>query len=177
MANMVEVLDSIMGSGKTTAILKWMKENCKERFIYISPLLSEIEERLVESVPELGFVTPSSELLTKSEDLINLLRDGRNIGTTHALFKMMTSEHIRLIEQWEYVVIVDEERATRQRMIVRQSSISNAIETLKVDKKAVGTDDVLQVAQVYFDWVMGNKTDSSPDMALDIGDMDDDIPM
>lgn len=109
MANMVEVLDSIMGSGKTTAILKWMKENCKERFIYISPLLSEIEERLVESVPELGFVTPSSELLTKSEDLINLLRDGRNIGTTHALFKMMTSEHIRLIEQWEYVVIVDEE--------------------------------------------------------------------
>ena len=70
-----------------------------------------------------------------------------------------------------------EERASRQRMIVRQSSISNAIETLKVDKKVVAVDDVLQVAQVYFDWVMGNKTDSSPDMALDIGDMNDDIPM
>ena len=70
-----------------------------------------------------------------------------------------------------------EERASRQRMIVRQSSISNAIETLKVDKKAVGIDDVLQLAQIYFDWVMGNKTDSSPDMALDIGDMNDDIPM
>ena len=51
-----------------------------------------------------------------------------------------------------------EERASRQRMIVRQSSISNAIETLKVDKKAVGTDDVLQVAPTYRDWETDRKS-------------------
>ena len=71
-----------------------------------------------------------------------------------------------------------EERASRQRMIVRQSSISNAIETLSVNpgKDKLQIEDVLQVASTYFDWVMANKTNASPDMALDIGDMDDDIP-
>ena len=70
-----------------------------------------------------------------------------------------------------------EERASRQRMIVRQSSISNAIETLKVEKKAVDTKDVIKVAQVYFDWVMDNGTQSGTDFVADIADMQDDIPM
>ena len=70
-----------------------------------------------------------------------------------------------------------EERASRQRMIVRQSSISNAIETLKVEKKAVDTKDVIKVAQQYFDWVMDNGTQSGTDFVADIADMQDDIPM
>ena len=53
MTAQVEVLDSIMGSGKTTAIMKWMKKNFTERYIYISPLLTEIEERLQEELPVL----------------------------------------------------------------------------------------------------------------------------
>ena len=70
-----------------------------------------------------------------------------------------------------------EERALRQRMIVRQSSISNAIETLKVEKKAVDTKDVIKVAQQYFDWVMDNGTQSGTDFVADIADMQDDIPL
>ena len=70
-----------------------------------------------------------------------------------------------------------EERALRQRMIVRQSSISNAIETLKVEKKVVDTKDVIKVAQVYFDWVMDNGTKNGTDFVADIADMQDDIPM
>lgn len=109
MTERVEVLDSIMGSGKTTAIMKWMKKNFTERYIYISPLLSEIEERLQEELPELEFVTPSDEGRRKSDDLLQLLKDGKNIGTTHALFKMMTREHMKYVHEWGYIVIVDEE--------------------------------------------------------------------
>ena len=109
MANKVEVLDSIMGSGKTTAIMKWMKQNWTNRYIYISPLLEEVEVRLVDELPEMEFATPSNDGMSKSEDLLNLLREGRNIGTTHALFKIMTREHMRLIKDWGYIVVVDEE--------------------------------------------------------------------
>ena len=43
MAECVEVLDSIMGSNKTNGILKWMDNNPDEKYLYISPLLSEVD--------------------------------------------------------------------------------------------------------------------------------------
>ena len=74
-----------------------------------------------------------------------------------------------------------EERALRQRMIVRQSSLSNAIDTLAVNpgKDKLDTDQVLALAKVYFDWVM-NPTDNklmSDTVAPDFSDMDSDIPL
>ena len=41
MANEVEILDAIMGSNKTNGIIKWMDNHPNEKYIYISPLLSE----------------------------------------------------------------------------------------------------------------------------------------
>ena len=70
-----------------------------------------------------------------------------------------------------------EERALRQRMIVRQSSLSNAIETLSVNpgKDKLQLEEVIKVAETYFNWVMDTSQPSLPN--LDIGSMDDDIPM
>ena len=48
-----------------------------------------------------------------------------------------------------------EERAKRQVFIVRQSSISNAIDTLKTDKKAPSVDEVIAVAKQYEAYVFG----------------------
>lgn len=46
-----------------------------------------------------------------------------------------------------------EERAIRQKLIIAQSSISNAIETLKTSKGSIAKEDVKELAQEYFDWV------------------------
>ena len=69
------------------------------------------------------------------------------------------------------------ERALRQRMIVRQSSLANAIQTLSVNpgKDKLQIDEVIKVAENYFNWVMDTSQPSIPN--LDIGSMDDDIPM
>ena len=48
-----------------------------------------------------------------------------------------------------------EERAKKQVYIVRQSSISAAIETLKTDKKAPTVQEVLAVAKQYEQYVFG----------------------
>lgn len=44
MTNKVEVLDAIMGSGKTQVVIKWMIENPSNKYLDISPMLTEVEE-------------------------------------------------------------------------------------------------------------------------------------
>ena len=105
----VEVMDAICGSGKTVGIIKWMIENPNKRYLYISPMLTEVEERIPEECSALEFVFPSDERSTKSEHLLELLKEHRNISFTHSLFSSLTLEHLRLIKELGYTLIVDEE--------------------------------------------------------------------
>ena len=69
-----------------------------------------------------------------------------------------------------------EERAARQRLIVRQSCLSNAVETLKVDKKGVDPTEALKLAERYVGWVFGEEAKVDvPDVGLDY--MEDDVPL
>jgi len=68
-----------------------------------------------------------------------------------------------------------EERAARQVLIVRQSSLSNAIDLLKVDKKAVDAGEALQVAELFANWVFQKGETVGED--TNFADMADDIPM
>jgi hypothetical protein len=65
-----------------------------------------------------------------------------------------------------------EERAARQVMIVRQSSISSAVSLLKTEKNVPSVDEVLRVASAFEEFVLKTK---SPVAA--VIDMDDDVPM
>ena len=88
MSKIVEVLDGLMGSGKTTKILEWIDNNPNEKFLFVSPLLSEVEEggRVTSSVNSVTFECPSvSEHETKSDHLLKLLENGVNIACTHSL--------------------------------------------------------------------------------------------
>jgi hypothetical protein len=49
MTNKVEILDAIMSSGKTTSILNWFDNNLNQRYIYVTPLLSEAEGRIADT--------------------------------------------------------------------------------------------------------------------------------
>ena len=64
-----------------------------------------------------------------------------------------------------------EERAARQRLIVRQSCLSNAVETLKVDKKGVDPTEALKLAERYVGWVFGEEAE------VDIPYMKDEVPL
>lgn len=67
-----------------------------------------------------------------------------------------------------------EERAKKQVYIVRQSSVSAAVETLKTDKKALDPKEVIEVAKLYETFVFGSN--SSPVASVELPE-DDDIPM
>jgi hypothetical protein len=63
-----------------------------------------------------------------------------------------------------------EERALRQRMIVRQSSLSNAVATLATHGKALSSTDVVSLAKQYEQFVMGevSQTNSLDDLTGDV---------
>ena len=69
-----------------------------------------------------------------------------------------------------------EERAAKQIYIVRQSSISSAIDTLKTDKKTPSVEEVIAVAKQYEAYVFGNEPKAAEATKLPDLPQDDDIP-
>lgn len=66
-----------------------------------------------------------------------------------------------------------EERAKKQVYIIRQSSISSAVDTLTAGAKSAPTSDaVLALAQTYYNWVM---QDPAAAVATDVFDMPNDM--
>lgn len=64
-----------------------------------------------------------------------------------------------------------DERAARQVMIVRQSSLSNAVATLAIEGSKATANDVISLAKLYEGYVLGQ--DAEPDS---IDDLESDIP-
>lgn len=108
MADTIHILDYICGTGKSTYILNKLKEISAPRFIYISCLLSEIEERVQEELAHLDVCIPSDENTTKSDDVLQALKQGRNIAATHSLFLRFNNESIKYMKSWGYILIIDE---------------------------------------------------------------------
>jgi hypothetical protein len=65
-----------------------------------------------------------------------------------------------------------DERAKRQVMIVRQSSLSNAVATLAIQGSKATANDVITLAKLYEGFVLNNEADNP-----DIRDMNDDVPL
>ena len=64
-----------------------------------------------------------------------------------------------------------DERAARQVMIVRQSSLSNAVATLAIEGSTASANDVISLAKLYEGYVLGQQEE-----APSIDDLESDIP-
>jgi hypothetical protein len=104
----INIIDSIMGSGKTSWAIQFLNDSALyKKFIYITPFKSEVE-RVINSVNR-DFVQPeAAKRGTKLESLKQLITEGENIVSTHALFERMDNELIELIEMQGYTLILDE---------------------------------------------------------------------
>ena len=104
---MINILDSICGSGKTSYAIQMIKGHPEKSFVYITPYLKEVQ-RLKQSCPESKFREPTQLGEGKFGHFHKLLTKGENIVSTHALFRMATQETKDLIESYNYTLILDE---------------------------------------------------------------------
>jgi hypothetical protein len=108
----IQVLDCLMGQGKTTWLLDHISAavvtdqaldltNLSQRWLVIVPTLKEVD-RYVKRFEALGalFYFPNTEVDgRKTWHLQTLVNQGRNIVATHSLFKHLTSSVYRAIER------------------------------------------------------------------------------
>lgn len=121
----ITVIDSIMGSGKTSWAIQHMSEaDASQRFVYITPFLDEVT-RVKTSVTGRVFLEPNNanDESSKMTSLKDLIANGRDIVSTHALFKRADDELVALLKDAGYTLILDEVMDCVEGINVRASDI------------------------------------------------------
>lgn len=103
----VYIVDEIMGAGKTSAAINYINSHKEKRFLVITPYLNEID-RYMSSCKGRHFKQPYNLGGTKLAGIKELIRNGNNIVSTHALFQKFDDEVIDLCKQLNYTLIMDE---------------------------------------------------------------------
>jgi hypothetical protein len=106
----ITVVDSIMGSGKTSWAIQYMNDaSPNEKFIYITPFLAEVK-RIKDNVKGRKFEEPNNanEYGRKMASLKDLIVKGYDITSTHSLFQTADDELIELLTDSGYTLILDE---------------------------------------------------------------------
>ncbi|KAF5072575.1 hypothetical protein DSECCO2_200550 [anaerobic digester metagenome] len=106
----IKAIDSMPSTGKTTYMIGYIKElPDTQKVIYITPLLSETE-RIKKGCKGKRFCTPNEKLGkgSKHKNFKELVIKGRNIATTHSLFKIFDEETLMLIKEQNYILVMDE---------------------------------------------------------------------
>lgn len=123
MTKQIEVIDALPGSGKTFSILRYISEHKEVPWLYITPMLSELEDRIPKMSDKLDLEFQIPEKLpsvSKASQVLEFLKDGKHIACTHELTMHFSPEHIKEITRQGYTVVCDEEL--------------NLIEAFKLDK-------------------------------------------
>lgn len=131
----VKVVDSLMGAGKTTAIFKFINENLKKRYLFVTPYLKELE-RIQENCPTADFIAPDdTSFETKGVHLKLLLEKGHNICISHELLRRVDSSMCRLVSEQNYTLILDEELKVIEMVKTSQKDF------MTMEEKYISIDD------------------------------------
>lgn len=104
----VRIVDEMMGRGKTSAAINFINSSDdNQKFLFITPYLTEIE-RIKKECPRKKFRQPYYLRGRKLEGIKELINNGCNIISTHALFQKFDLEVIDLCRAKNYTLIMDE---------------------------------------------------------------------
>ena len=108
-----------------------MREHQENKYIYITPYLEEAK-RIKKGCPEGNFVEPSNKLkqykFKKSLHTAALIKEGRNIATTHQAFKGYTEDTLDAIREQGYVLIIDENVDILENFEYHQDDLQMAVD-------------------------------------------------
>lgn len=105
----VRVIDSVMGSGKTTYIIKHLNQENTNQVVYVTPLISECE-RISESTGYIHHI--DEELKKRFKGKVNaaraLIEAGESVAITHAAFEVFPKDIVQSMEDKGVSLIIDE---------------------------------------------------------------------
>lgn len=150
----INIVDSIMGSGKTSYFIKKMNEDDENNYIYITPYLNEIK-RIKQSVTTKRFYEPNNYGNGKQDNLHELIIKNKNIASTHALFKASNEETINLLKANSYILVLDEVMDVLEQINIKKDDIDLLISNniISIDKEhgnlVVWNEDKMELDTMY----------------------------
>lgn len=127
-----------MGSGKSSAAINLMNKDKENNYIYITPYLSEVARVKKESTRR--FYEPKvhskdGQILFKQEAFHELLREKKNIVSTHSLFLMSNEETKELIYANDYILILDEVMDVVKQITLKEHDLESmlALDFIRID--------------------------------------------
>ncbi|MFJ5717222.1 DEAD/DEAH box helicase family protein [Neobacillus sp. NPDC093127] len=140
MGNIVKIIDSMMGTGKTSYAIQLMKEaEINQKFIFVTPYLDEVQ-RIKQEIINRDFKEPNVNhgSGTKLESLKRLIAKGEDIVTTHALFALADEELIELLSWSNYTLIMDEVMEVIAQVKVKKGDIQMMLKGGAIEVDAGG---------------------------------------
>lgn len=128
-----------MGAGKTTYVIDMMKNQTEDKFVYITPYLDEIKRVRDETKESNKMYEPIFKGSTKHDNLHKLLREGKNICSTHALFQKSNDITREALKAHDYILVLDEVMDVVEELDFTDDDLS----TLLSEKLAYIEDDYL----------------------------------
>lgn len=104
----IKVIDSIMGTGKTSWAIQEMLANPDESYIYCTPFLDEVRRIKEKCKHKRKFYDPQRIDGKKIEGFNHLLESGKDIVLTHSTFSNSNQETLENLAQGNYCLILDE---------------------------------------------------------------------
>lgn len=142
---MITVIDSIMGSGKTSWAIQYMSEaGTDQRFIYVTPFLDEVKRVMDKTKVFKDFLSPQIKRGSKMNNLKELIAEGKNIVATHSLFQAADDELIELLDGAGYTLILDEVMTVIEQAPVKVSDVK-----LLIEKEIVRVENNRVIWQLY----------------------------
>jgi hypothetical protein len=137
----IKVVDSIMGSGKTSWAIQHINDSKfnDKRFIYITPFLDEVKR--IKSAASRRLYDPiihaeNGETIFKLDHFHKLLAQNNNIVSTHSLFKRANSETKDLIHAGNYILILDEVMNVIEEIDMKKNDLE-----MLINEKLIWIDD------------------------------------
>ena len=104
----IKIIDSVMGSGKSTYAINYINDNIDENFIIVVPTKSE-QQRYKKALDRDVFLPNLNEGDDRLLQSFNwAVMDGKTIVTTHKLLECWDSTSINEIKKKGYTLILDE---------------------------------------------------------------------
>jgi len=161
---MITMIDSPCGSGKTEWAIAHMNEHPQDQFIFVTPFLDEVER--IKNGTTAEFFDPQNfqrtDLLggdsgrkSKLEDFNDLLTNGRNVVTTHVTFCNASQETIRILQDSNYHLIIDESVDVLLPLNDVADTADNRVN--KKDAELLSNNGLIQVSEdCHVRWTGGN---------------------
>ena len=130
----IKIIDMPMGTGKTIGVINYMNSHPEKRYMFITPFLDEVQ-RIKLNCPSLEFEEPS-EQYSKLNSLKKLIAEDKNIVSTHALFRIIDTKVIELLEASSYTLILDEVMEVIEPLRTKKRDIQAMI-----DSKIISVDE------------------------------------